>query len=142
MAIVSVVATCWSSIPTIWSCNNLLCWIFFLYDEHRTLFCNISISEDIKLCRIIRKLTLKEIALLDNVDTADVEREIRKRIVNWTKEQEETLTDQTGIEPSLSVYDAKQFLEEVISKVKRHKEYDNSMFLCHRIIRFISFLID
>lgn len=106
----------------------MLCWIFFLYDEHRTLFCNISISEDIKLCRIIRKFTLKEIALLDNVDTADVEREIRKRIVNWTKEQEETLTDQTGIEPSLSVYDAKQFLEEVISKVKRHKEYDNSMF--------------
>jgi hypothetical protein len=86
------------------------------------LYCAImSISGDMQLRRIIRKLALKELQLLDNVATAEVEREIEKRILKVTREHEETLTDQTGIEPSLSVDDAKQYLEQVIAEVKTHK---------------------
>ena len=39
--------------------------------------------------------------------------------------EEETSTDQTGIEPSLSVDDAKQYLEQVIAEVKTHKGQHN-----------------
>jgi hypothetical protein len=68
----------------------------------------ISLSEDIQLRRVIRKLTLNEVQLLDNIVTAEKQRELEKRILKLTREQEETLTDQTGIIPSISGEDAKQ----------------------------------
>jgi hypothetical protein len=72
----------------------------------------ISVSEDIQLRRVIRKLTLNEVQLLDNIVTAEKQRELEKRILKLTREQEQTLTDQTGITPSISAEDAKQYLEE------------------------------
>jgi hypothetical protein len=81
----------------------------------------ISLSEDIQLRRVIRKLTLNEVQLLDNIVTAEKQRELEKRILKLTREQEETLTDQTGIIPSISGEDAKQYLEEVMAEVKKDR---------------------
>jgi len=81
----------------------------------------ISVSEDIQLRRVIRKLTLNEVQLLDNIVTAEKQKELEKRILKLTREQEETLTDQTGITPSISAEDAKQYLEEVMAEVKKGK---------------------
>jgi hypothetical protein len=81
----------------------------------------ISVSEDIQLRRVIRKLTLNEVQLLDNIVTAEKQKELEKRILKLTREQEETLTDQTGITTSISAEDAKQYLEEVMAEVKKGK---------------------
>jgi hypothetical protein len=81
----------------------------------------ISLSEDTQLRRVIRKLTLNEVQLLDNIVTAEKQRELEKRILKLTREQEETLTDQTGIIPSISGEDAKQYLDEVMAEVKKDR---------------------
>jgi hypothetical protein len=64
---------------------------------------------------------LNEVQLLDNIVTAEKQRELEKRILKLTREQEETLTDQTGIIPSISGEDAKQYLEEVMAEVKKDR---------------------
>jgi len=62
----------------------------------------ISVSEDSKLRQSIRKLVLKETKLLDSIGTAQMQGEIESMVLQVTKEQEETLKEQTGVQPSLS----------------------------------------
>jgi hypothetical protein len=57
----------------------------------------ISVSED-----SIRKLVLKETKLLDSIGTAQMQGEIESMVLQVAKEQEETLKEQTGVQPSLS----------------------------------------
>ena len=88
----------------------------------------ISVSEDSKLRQSIRKLVLKETKLLDSIGTAQMQGEIESMVLQVTKEQEETLKEQTGVQPSLSEEDMKNYLVEVLQEVrsiKRDRSDDN-----------------
>ena len=63
----------------------------------------ISVSEDVKLRQGIRKYaTINQSKLLDSIGTAQMELEIEKTVLKIGKEQQETLAEQTGVEPSLT----------------------------------------
>jgi hypothetical protein len=88
----------------------------------------ISVSEDSKLRQSIRKLALKETKLLDSIGTAQMQGEIESMVLQVAKEQEETLKEQTGVQPSLSEEDMKNYLVEVLQEVrniKRDRSDDN-----------------
>lgn len=48
-----------------------------------------------------------------------MEDELQRRVIKITKEQQEFLMQQTGVEPSLDEADAKQYLYEVMQEVKK-----------------------
>jgi hypothetical protein len=66
---------------------------------------------------------MQESNLKDSIGTAQMEQQIQTRVLKVTKKQQEIPTEQTGVEPSLSEDDIKQYLKEVLQKVgKLHHE--------------------
>jgi hypothetical protein len=59
--------------------------------------------------------------LVDNIGTAQMEQEIEKRVLKVAREQQDVLTDQSGIESSLTEEDMKEYLEQVIEEVKKQR---------------------
>ena len=79
-------------------------------------------SEDSKLRQVIRKVVLNETTLLDSMSTAQMEQEIQKRTLAVTRKTRDLMAEETGIQPSLSEDDMKQYLQQVIEEVKRTKD--------------------
>jgi len=81
----------------------------------------ISVSEDSKLRQSIRQAALREPKLLDSIGTAQMEQEIQRRVLAVTKKTQELMSEETGVQSSLSEDDMKQYLEQVIREVKMQK---------------------
>jgi DNA-binding protein Fis len=81
----------------------------------------ISVSEDSKLRQSIRNFARKESRLLDSFGTAHMEQEIEKRVMALTKQNQERMAEETGIQSSLSEDEIKQYVEQVIKEVKKPK---------------------
>jgi ABC-type multidrug transport system fused ATPase/permease subunit len=81
----------------------------------------ISVSEDSKLRQSIRNLAIKESRLLDSIGTAHMEQEIQRRVLTLTKQNQNKMEEETGIQSSLTDDDAKEYLEKVIEEVKKER---------------------
>ena len=81
----------------------------------------ISVSEDSKLRQSIRQAALREPKLLDSIGTAQMEQEIQRRVLSVTRKTQALMTEETGIQSSLSEEDMKHYLEQVIREVKTQK---------------------
>jgi hypothetical protein len=78
----------------------------------------ISISQDANLRRSIKASALEQLKLLDKIGTAEREERLEKNIIEITKSKSETFVKQTGIEPSLTMMEAKEYLLEVLGDQK------------------------
>jgi hypothetical protein len=81
----------------------------------------ISVSEDSKLRQSIRTFAVRESRLLDSIGTAHMEQEIQKRVIELTKQNQDRIVEETGIQSSLTEEDMKQYLQEVISEVQKNR---------------------
>jgi hypothetical protein len=77
----------------------------------------ISVSEDSKLRRSIRNFAINESKLLGDIGMAQMEQDIQKKIIAFTKQNKEKMTEETGIQSSLTEEDMKEYLEKVIREV-------------------------
>jgi Tfp pilus assembly PilM family ATPase len=57
--------------------------------------------------------------MLHNLGFEQMQREIQERVVKLTKEQEELLKEQTGIEQRISEEEMKEYVKEVMDKVRK-----------------------
>jgi hypothetical protein len=79
----------------------------------------ISLSEDIRLRQLIRDSTITQATrLLDSIGIGQMQKELESRVLKIVKQQQEVLTEQTGVEPSISEDDMKEYLQVVIEEVK------------------------
>jgi hypothetical protein len=85
-------------------------------------FSAISISQNTKLRQSIKKYAVEKSKLLDSIGTSEMEQEIESKVLNLAKEQREVLAEQTGVQPSLTDIEIKEYLEEVLSEVKLSKK--------------------
>ena len=81
----------------------------------------ISVSQDAGLRQSIRKSAIKEVKFLESMGTAQMEQELQKRVLTIAKKNSDIMTEETGVEPSLSEDDMKQYLEEVLKEIKVRK---------------------
>jgi hypothetical protein len=81
----------------------------------------ISVSQDANLRQSIRKSAIKEVKFLENMGSAQMEQELQKRVLTIAKKNSDIMTEDTGVQPSLSEDDMKQYLEEVIREIKVRK---------------------
>ena len=84
----------------------------------------ISIAEDSKLRQSIKVSTKKELRLLDSIGISQIQQEIERKVTAITKASAATLTQQSGIEPSLTDEEIRQILSQVATEIRRKKEGD------------------
>jgi hypothetical protein len=83
----------------------------------------ISVAEDSKLRQSIRNVVTKESSLLDSIGMAHIEQEIQKKVITVTKQTQYRMTEETGIQPSLTEDDMKEYMEQVVNEVKKASQY-------------------
>jgi hypothetical protein len=81
----------------------------------------ISVAEDSNLRKSIRDFAKGQSRLLDSIGSAQMEQEIEKRVIVFTKQIQDKMVEEAGIEPSLTEDETKRYLEQVIKEVKRQK---------------------
>ncbi len=85
----------------------------------------ISIAHDTKLRQSIKASTMDELKLLDSIGISEIQRETERKVIATTKANAAILTQQTGIEPSLSEEEIHEILSHVASEIRKKKEEDN-----------------
>lgn len=78
----------------------------------------IATAEDSNLRRRILVSARQQLRFLDSIGTAEWERELEKKVLEVTKTNAENLKQESGIEPSLSMDEAKQYVFEVLDELK------------------------
>jgi hypothetical protein len=82
----------------------------------------ISISEDAKLRRMLRRTAVDESKLLDSVGTAYMKDEIQRKALKMRKANSDKMIEVTGLDTVPSESDMKQYIEEVIKEMQANKE--------------------
>ncbi len=70
----------------------------------------------------MRKFAIKESRLLDSIGMAQMEQQIQKRVIALTKQNQDRMAEETGIQSSLSEEDMKQYLQQVIKEIERTRK--------------------
>jgi hypothetical protein len=78
----------------------------------------ISMSEDVKLRQSIRKSAVDESKLLVSIGSAQMEQKIEKKVIEMAKDHADSITEQTGVQLSLTEHDMKQYLSTVLKEIK------------------------
>ena len=79
----------------------------------------VSISQDITLRQSIKKSVMEQSKLLHSIGTAEMENEIQKQLLIVARKTSESMTDKTGIEPSMDESDIKAYMQIVIKEVNK-----------------------
>jgi hypothetical protein len=82
----------------------------------------ISVSQDVKLRQLIRRSAAQEVKFLESIGTAQMEQELQKRVLTIAKKNSDNMVEETGVQPSLTENDMKQYLEEVLVEIKATKK--------------------
>ncbi|MGB7955381.1 MAG: hypothetical protein WCF23_15490 [Candidatus Nitrosopolaris sp.] len=79
----------------------------------------VSVAEDVTLRKFIKNSAMKESKLLDSIGTAQMTQEIENKVMKTNKANADLLAEQSGIEPSLTQDEVKEYVEKVIEEVKK-----------------------
>lgn len=79
----------------------------------------VSISQDMTLRLSIKKSVMEQSKLLHSIGTAEMENEIQKQLLIVARKTSESMTDKTGIEPSMDESDIKAYMQIVIKEVSK-----------------------
>jgi hypothetical protein len=91
----------------------------------------ISVSHDSNLRKLLRTSIVEQQAkFLDNIGTAEMQKELEDRILDLTNKESVRMLEQTGIQPSLSEDDIKEYVGQVLNEmdiIKRRTKSDGTM---------------
>ncbi len=79
----------------------------------------VSISQDMTLRQSIKKSVMEQSKLLHSIGTAEMENKIQKQLLIVARKTSESMTDKTGIEPSMDESDIKTYMQIVIKEVSK-----------------------
>jgi transcription initiation factor IIE alpha subunit len=58
---------------------------------------------------------------LESIGTAQMEQELQKRVLTIAKENSDVMTEETGVQPSLTEDEMKEYLNMVVNEIRRTK---------------------
>jgi hypothetical protein len=82
----------------------------------------ISIAEDVNLHRSIKNEAKKELELLGNIGTAEMYKDIEKKVTLLTKSNAAMLTERSGVEPSLTDKKVQDYLALITKETERGRK--------------------
>jgi hypothetical protein len=81
-------------------------------------FSAISVSQDMTLRQSIRKSVTEQSKLLDNIGTAEMEKEVQKRVLTVVKKTSADMKESTGVDASMNEGEMKDYVELVIKELR------------------------
>jgi hypothetical protein len=81
----------------------------------------ISISQDANLRLEIRRLAIRESKLLDSIGLAQIEEDLRKRVLHVARINKNNVAE-AGIQSTLNEDEVNQYLDDVLKEIKRSKK--------------------
>ena len=78
----------------------------------------ISLSQDLTLRRLIRKSVMEQSRLLDSIGTAEMEREVQKKVMTALKKTSASMVDKSRVEASMTEDEIKDYMEFVMNELK------------------------
>ena len=81
-------------------------------------YSTISMTEDVMLRQAIRKSAENESKFLVSIGSAQIEQKIEKKVIMMAKEHAAGMTEQTGVQLSLTEQDMKHYLSTVLKDIK------------------------
>ena len=81
-------------------------------------FSAISVSQDMTLRQSIKKSVMEQSKLLDNIGTAEMEKEVQKRVLTVVKKTSADMKESTGVDASMNEGDMKDYVELVIKELR------------------------
>jgi len=85
----------------------------------------ISISQDANLRREIRRLAIRESKLLDSIGLAQIEEDLRKRVLHVARINKNNVAE-AGIQSTLKEEEISQYLDDVLKEIKTSKKDGSS----------------
>nr|MBA3978348.1 hypothetical protein [Nitrosopumilus sp.] len=82
-------------------------------------------SQDAKLRTSIRKTALEQAKSLVNIGATQLKQEIERKVLGVTKQQEENLTEKSGVQSSLTDEEMRYYLSNVLRDIKVLKNYED-----------------
>jgi len=79
----------------------------------------ISVAQDVNLRKSLRKSVEQQSTLLDKIGASEMEQEIHRRVIKITKEKSNKLTEETGVQSSLTEDEMKQYMNDVLKEIKK-----------------------
>jgi hypothetical protein len=73
----------------------------------------------VNLRRSIKNTTIKELKLLDDIGTAEMYKDIESKVTVLTKANADLLTEQSGIEPSLTDQEIREYLAIITMEAQK-----------------------
>jgi hypothetical protein len=86
----------------------------------------ISLANDSQLRREIWRSVTEQSKLLQSIAEAQVQQEMERKIMRLTNASAKLIADETGIQPSLSIDEANQYLHDVMREVEHIKKSSNT----------------
>jgi hypothetical protein len=77
-----------------------------------------TVSQDLALRQSIRSTLASQANLLDSIGTAQMEQELQGTVLKVAKKAAETIEEETGVEPSMTDDEMKDYLEIVMNEMK------------------------
>jgi hypothetical protein len=89
------------------------------------IYCSaVSVSIDAKLRRSIRKNTEDELRFLSDLGRARVAQELEEKVFKIVKENSDTFIEESGVHPSLTEENARQYIEDILNELDSKKKTD------------------
>jgi hypothetical protein len=79
---------------------------------------SMSVSEDSRLRQSIRNIAIEESRFLQETGTAEMELEIEKKVLHLSSKFKRNSIEETGIKPSLTDEEIREYLEQVMNEIK------------------------
>ena len=96
------------------SFTGLSCYLIY----NGLYFSAISVSQDMTLRQSIRKSVMEQSKLLDNIGTAEMEKEVQKRVLTVVKKTSADMKESTGVDASMNEGEMKDYVELVIKELR------------------------
>lgn len=97
------------------SFTGLSCYLIY----NGLYFSAVSISQDMNLRQSIKKSVMEQSKLLDSIGTAEMQNEVQKQILIAASKTSESMSDKTGIEPSMDEDDIRDYIQLVIKELDK-----------------------
>ena len=85
----------------------------------------LSVSQDLKLRQSIRESAISESKLLVGIGSAQMIQELEKKVMAAARNKKEQLVEHSGVQPSFTEHDMKQYLTVVLKEIKIIQNIDD-----------------
>jgi hypothetical protein len=85
-------------------------------------FSAISVAQDYRLRSTVKKSADEESRLIGSIGNAQLEEELKRKVLYVVKRQQDSMTEEAGIQSSLTEEEIKEYVEQVIEQIKNRKQ--------------------